>query len=119
MKIDPDSVPNSVAAAVEALVASLSAEDVEYILKSKEDTGHFSIGMAVRNAWSLWEKQSPIVQDAIKTYKIAHGDDVSGLIFAWAWARVRGEDFDPLAFVERYHEHWARSGKTSLEAADY
>jgi len=117
MKIDPDSVPNSVATAVEALVVSLEKDDIEYIRSTKGTSGHFTIGMAIRNSWSLWEKETPIVQDAIKTYKIAHGDDISGLIFAWAWAKVRGEDFDPLAFVERYHEHWAKTGKTSIEAA--
>lgn len=120
MNIDPDKVPATIEESVKTLVASLSEEDVKYI-KTLENhySCHFSAGMAIRNNWSLWSPDSPLKRDAVDKYKIAHADDISGLMFAWVWALVREEPFDPLKHVEVYHTHWKNYHTTSLEAGGW
>lgn len=80
---------------------------------------HFSAGMFVRNSWSLWAPDSPLKRDAVERYGIAHADDISGLIFDWVFAEVRGETFDPKKTCDRYHEHWRKYGTNSLEAGGW
>lgn len=109
--------PTTIAEAVDRIVTGLSDQDRDFIKKNSPSAVHFSAGMAMRNAWGLWKKDSPIKLDAIDKYKIAHADDISGLIHSWVWARVRGEDFDPVKHCDTFHEHWRKtSNMTSLEA---
>jgi len=139
MKLDKDSVPSTIQQAVKDLVISFSEEDkaaikvaevrqgkirfggVTIVMPKHTNLGyHFASGRSVRNNWSLWAKETPLVQDAIKTYKLAHGDDISSLIFEWAFAIVRGEDFDPHAFAKCCEDYWqAQSGMSALEAGDW
>lgn len=122
MRLDPDKVPSTVEAAVQGVVDALD-ENEKTVIRSFADlssaTCHHGTGRFVRNNWSLWEPDSPLKRDAVEKYGIAHADDISGLIFEWAFARVRGEEFDPVAYCERFHEHWRRYGKTSLEAGGW
>jgi hypothetical protein len=120
MKIDPDKVPSTVEEAVESIVASLDAQDRVFI-KSEHGSSsiHHGIGTHIRNEWSLWNPDSPIKRDAVIKYGIAHADDISGLIWAWVWAKVRGEDFDPVEHCEFYHKHWKDQGTNSLEAGGW
>lgn len=111
-------IPKTIENAVETLFWLISDADKETIRIGKEKNYHFDIGMAIRNEWGLWDKNSSIVQEAISKYKIAHGDDLSGLIFAWTFAKIREEDeedFDPIKQCEVYHKHWAKIGSTSLK----
>ncbi len=48
-----------------------------------------------------------------------HADDVSHLIVHWARAMVLDEEFYPAEHCKRYHEHWAKLGTTSMEAAGW
>jgi len=119
MKIDKDMVPKTVEEAVDNLVSSVSDDEKKFICESKDPYSevHFTAGMYVRNNWSLWEKETLLVQDAIKTYKIAHADDISGLIFEWAFAKIRGDRFDPFLLVKKYEDYWQKfTGKNALEA---
>lgn len=114
-----DLVPATIREAVEVLEASLTAEDREFIKASSPGSVHFGGGMSMRNNWSLWERETPMKRDAVENYRIAHADDLSGLIFAWLWSRVRGEGFDPVAYCQRFHDHWAERRMTSLQAGNY
>ncbi len=116
MKINQDKVPSTILQAVDELYASLSEEDKQQIKTTDDVRYHHGSGRFVRNSWSLWDNKTKLVQDAIKTYKIAHADDISGLIFEWVFAKVRCVDFDPFEHVEIYHKHWRNYGKTSLQA---
>lgn len=120
MPYSQDFVPSTIKEAVDHIVAHLDENELTTI-RGNPDSGcvHFFGGMAMRNNWSLWEKETPLKRDAIETYRIAMADDLSGLIMAWVWAIVRGEDFDPFQHVARYHEHWKRYGTTSLGAGGY
>ena len=97
--IDPNAVPSTVEAAARQLAESLTADDRERI-RSGEGLDRFGAGLSLRNDWSLWDADSPLKRDAAAKYGIAHADDVSGLIRAWANAVVRGVDFDPTAHCQ-------------------
>ena len=116
--IDRDSVPSTIQAAAEQLARSVTGVDRERI-QSGDDLDHFNAGLTVRNAWSLWEADSPLKRDAVAKYGIAHADDVSGLLRAWAVAIVRGEEFDPIEHCQRFHDHWARYGTDALIAGGW
>ena len=120
MRIDQDSVPSTIEAAVMHIVESLSAADREFIENSLGGFEvHHSIGRYIRNNWSLWDSDSPLKRDAVKTYRIAHADDISGLIIDWVYARARGLEFDPCEACKRFHEHWAYYGTDSLSAGGW
>ena len=117
MDIKLDTAPSTIEEAVDMLVEALSSEDKEMIINDVNFDYHFSSGRKIRNNWRLWDKNSPIKLDAIKTYKIAHGDDLSGLIFEWAFNKVKNKTFDPIKYCNIFHEHWRREcDMTALEA---
>lgn len=119
--INPDSVPNTIAAAAQQLADSISDVDRQAIIANDDADAHehFGLGISLRNQWSLWESDSPLKRDAATAYRIAHADDIGGLILAWAFALVRGDAFDPQEHCQRYHEHWERYGTDSLTAGGY
>lgn len=105
--IEESGVPSTVEGAVDTLVDKWSAEDRATIQTLSPEVVHHTAGMAMRNAWGLWDGDSTIKRDAVERYSIAHADDISGLIFTWAFAKVRGdESFDPAEHVKQYHRHW-------------
>jgi hypothetical protein len=55
---------------------------------------HVSLAISLRNPLSLWDRDSPLERDAVKTYRIAHADDMGGLILARPFAFVRRNAFD-------------------------
>lgn len=116
MNINQDFVPGTITQAVDHIIESLTEEDKNFIKENPPERIHFVTGMAIRNAWSLWETDTPIKRNAINTYKIAHADDISGLIFAWVWAKINQQPFDPQEYCQRYHDHWAKMGITSIQA---
>lgn len=111
--------PTTIKQAVDYLFATNTDEGSKGIEQSKPEVFHMSVGMAMRNEWRLWAKDSPLKSDAIATYGIAHPDDISGLILAWLSAKEKREDFDPIAHCQRYHEHWRAYGTDSLAACGY
>tara|TARA_R100001143_G_C3357381_1_gene133297 strand:- start:2283 stop:2654 length:372 start_codon:yes stop_codon:yes gene_type:complete len=112
MKLDLDKVPSTVEAAVDAVTSALEPEEIDYIRRSdKPSLLHQSIGMYLRNEWSLWDDDSPLKRDAVEKFGIGHADDISGLILEWAHARVkRNDDFDPRKHCQKYIDHWKRLG---------
>lgn len=110
-------VPLTIEGAVGYLLNSLSEEEIAFIKKEKDHSCiHFGLGMQIRNDWGLWRNDTAIKLDAVEKYGIAHGDDLSSLIFAWLWAKVKNETFDPIVYCQNFHEHWKLSGTDSLSA---
>lgn len=116
--LNPDIVPSTIKQAVDILFDMLEPDDIKYI-NGREDPhaiSHFSLGRFLRNNWGMWETESPLKNDAIQTYKIAHADDISGLILSWVFALAKGEQFDYNEHCKVYHKHWAKFDMTSIEA---
>ena len=101
--------PTTISQAVDMLVSLTPEDDKEHIRSNPDHSmSHFFAGRIIRNSWGLWDKKSPIVQEALLTYGISHADDVSGLLFKWAFAKIRGEEFDPYELAKRYKDHWKK-----------
>lgn len=139
-----DFVPSTMEEAVDHIVSNLGEGDLEVIRQRWEkmkaekpivfrvnvngtskdrvmrptlmSASHFFTGMAFRNSWSFWEWDTPIKRDCIEKYQIAHADDMSGLMLEWAASKALGLPFDPVEHCQRFHEHWADYGMTSIEA---
>lgn len=105
--------PTTLNDAIATIVAGLTPEEVKYIQDNNDSGGiHHGVGTAIRNGWSLWEKDSPLVKDIRARFDVSHGDDCSGLIFTGVWATVRGGDVDRdlKAQAKSYLRHWKKSG---------
>lgn len=122
MQLDMDSVPSTIEDAVDRLIAGMDDDEILAVrdgsASSPGQLHHFA-GRSLRNQWSLWAEDTPLLRDAVFTYRIGHADDISSLILNWTFAKARGEDFDPIAFCKKFHEHWKRCGTTSIKAGGY
>ena len=110
MKLNEDRVPINLEEALIILKETLEPEDIEEI-KNPESTStqlHFSFGMYLRNEWSLWHKDTVLVEWFNKTYGIKHADDISGVILECLWNDVRGEPRKDKILAERSIEYWKR-----------
>jgi hypothetical protein len=115
MKINLDVVPKNLNEAVNLLRSSIESVAEEESLKDTDGL-HFGLGMYLRNNWSLWERDTVLVQWFKNNLGIAHADDISGTILEAFAANLRGEEFDATAHVKRYIEHWKNMGIDPLNA---
>ncbi len=122
MNIDMDSVPSTVEGAVDRLIAGMSDDELLSVRDGTCDSPtqlHHFAGRGLRNNWSLWSADTPLLRDAVFTYRIGHADDISSLILSWTFAKARGEDFDPIAYCQTFYDHWEKIGTTSIKAGSY
>jgi len=110
MILNQDKVPINLEDAIKTLKEGLEPADIE-TMKQKTyspSQGHFSIGMALRNEWSLWEKDTILVQWFKKEYGLDHADDISGLILDCLYRDVLGEPRQDKALAKRFLDHWKK-----------
>lgn len=114
MKINEDSVPATFLEAVHEMYNAMDSVEKVYVAeKNWFADHHFTTGMFLRNNWSLWDVETPLVKDCIQIFKLyGHGDDISGLIAAGVGALARGEDPMQAAKKEadKYRKHWEMYG---------
>jgi len=113
MNLNEDKVPTTINEAVEMLFNALSDSDREDVKKHPPEAVHFTLGMYLRNGWSLWERDMPLNRDFRERFKLfGHGDDVSGMILKSVWAKVCGLNVEEIqkAEAEHYRQHWQRAG---------
>lgn len=116
MRINLDRVPATHDEAVQLVLDSLTNDDVEAMCAPDfviVDV-HHSIGRHLRNSWSLWERESVLVQHYRTVHRIGHADDISSLILSEVWARVRAVPFDRAACIATFHVHWKARGLNEL-----
>ena len=113
-EINRDVVPSSLDHAVDIIVAGLSADDVEFFETESTTRAHHEGGRFLRNTWSLWDKESHLVQWFRTHLGISHADDISSVILVAVQARVIGIKFYPTPMLDRFREHWAKLGCNSF-----
>jgi hypothetical protein len=96
-------VPATLDEAVDFLLSRMS-EDDKVAYRGGAPIPHFTLGMTIRNEWSLWD-ESPLSK-WFKDNGIHHADDMSGTIFDALRARLRGESFDIKAKADWYRRFW-------------
>ena len=121
MKIPADTVPINLDESVDFLKNNLETDDLEFIKDENSNATqcHFSLGMSLRNEWSLFEKDSHLVNWFKTTYGIEHAYDISGMILDCLWQDIRGLPRRDKELAERYKKHWEsikhwKNGETKL-----
>jgi hypothetical protein len=112
MKLNQDKVPINLEDAVSILKEGLDKDDIVEIKQPNFQPSqvHLSIGMLLRNEWSLWDKSTICVVWFKKNYGIDHADDISGLILHCLCADIRGEPRKDKELAKRYIDHWKKIG---------
>lgn len=93
--LDNSRLPETVAEAVDKLMMVLDDEQKIVIASLQEEDLidlHFSLGMAIRNAFGLHKPQSKLLTSC----GVVHPDDVSGVIIKILWMKIKNEP---------YHKH--------------
>lgn len=110
MNLDMDSVPYTIKEAVDAFIESMTDEERE-AFSSIEERGlalfHLTIGSELRNAWSLWEKNTPLVLD-FNRVGIQHPDDMSGILLSSAWRKLHKKPVGLKSQVRIYKNFWKK-----------
>lgn len=108
MKLNPDLVPINLEEAIKTLKEGLVEEDLTEIKKPNFDAAcvHFTAGMALRNEWSLWDKDTILVKWFKENYGIDHADDISGLILDCLTRDIQGKPRRDKELAKRYIDHW-------------
>jgi len=111
-KINQDKVPHDLMECVIFIVESLEDNEIEDLAIGKITSSdlHFSLGMHIRNTWSLWDKETHLNQWFRNNLNIGHADDISGIILEAVVAKVSGKQFDYHPSIKAIHEHWKTHG---------
>lgn len=99
--------PTSIPEAIATLKIEMSEESRANLIGRGPEYFHMTTGMAIRNAFGLWDPESPLVLSAKATYGVDHADDISGLILLGLYGEVSGEPVDLDAEAADYRAHWA------------
>ena len=108
MKLNPDMVPINLDEALKTLKEGLTPEDITEIKNPIFDAPrvHFTVGMMLRNEWSLWDKDSILVRWFKENYGIDFADDLSGLILDCLVRDIQGLPRRDKELAKRYIQHW-------------
>jgi hypothetical protein len=108
MKLNPDIVPINLEEAIKACKEGLTQDDLIEIKNPDFDAPrvHFTVGMMLRNEWSLWDKESILVRWFKENYGIYFADDVSGLILDCLTRDIQGLPRRAKELSEKYIRHW-------------
>lgn len=111
MNLDQDRVPTNLDEAVELLIESLTPSEIKAIKDPKfcNQGFHFTLGMGLRNQWSMWHKDTILVQWFYKTYGIDHADDISSIILDCCFRDIRGETRRDKKLAKHYIERWKQT----------
>jgi hypothetical protein len=106
-------IPETLDDAINYLYDNLKDRDIHFIRYNDPIATHHYGGMALRNNWGLWKKNTPLKKDIKARFNLfGHGDDCSGLIFEGLWTKVKGKDVNAALTkaAKRYHTHWPKYG---------
>ncbi|MEI6069014.1 MAG: DUF6794 domain-containing protein [Methylococcaceae bacterium] len=88
--LDNTRLPETAVEAVDRLMVVLESEHKVAIATTQEDDLidlHFSLGMAIRNAFGLYEPQSQLLASC----GVVHPDDTSGVLIKKLWLKIKHE----------------------------
>ena len=106
MNLNLDLVPASLDEAVELLIESLSFSELVIIKQSTVNNLHMSVGRYIRNVWSLWEQDTPLLMWFKTQYDITHPDDVSSIILDALISDLNRKPRSTERLVAGFIEHW-------------
>ena len=108
MNIDMDKVPSSVSESLEMFIETLTDEEKKALREIEEEhisLFHHTWGEEIRNNWSMWEKDTLLV-NSFKILGITHPDDMSGIILTSAYRQLNNKPIKLKEQVKKYQEYW-------------
>ncbi len=113
MKLNPDMVPINLEEALKTLKEGLTPDDTKQILAEDFDAAnvHFTVGLMLRNEWSLWDRESILVRWFKENYGIEQSDDISGLILDCLVRDVQNTPRKDKEFAKKCIDHWKKQEK--------
>jgi hypothetical protein len=108
MNINLDVVPVSVSESLQMFLEALTEEEKKALKEIGEDDialFHFTWGQDIRNEWSMWEKDTPLV-NSFKTLGITHADDMSGIILKSAHRQLNKKPIKLNEQVKQFQNYW-------------
>lgn len=112
VNLNKDVVPKNLEEAVNLLFHGLNVQELEWLATAKDPDVqmHHAYGRWLRNNWSLWVKETPIVLWFRENLKLGHADDISGIILEALVAKVMDIPYDAVNRAKTFHEHWKKCG---------
>lgn len=108
MNIDLDKVPVTITESLTMFMEALTDEEKKTIKDVDEDQialFHHSFGQDIRNNWSTWEENTPLVNN-FKELGITHPDDMSGIILKSTWRVLNKKAIKLQEQIKLYQEYW-------------
>lgn len=104
--------PTTLEEVIDLLVSKLSEEDRGYIAdrRNSYEAAHHGFGTAIRNDYGLWDCDSVLYRHFRDRFSLGHGDDMSALILAGIFAKVRGDALDFTQRAEAMRQFWIDRG---------
>jgi hypothetical protein len=114
LNLNMDRVPTNLDEAVKFIKSEMTPDFIEFVKKSNSTDVHFSIGMQIRNDWSLWNLENHLVKWFEKEYGLTHADDISGIILNCVWMDIQGKPRGDNEYAKEIGLYW----KTLKEAEE-
>jgi hypothetical protein len=105
-----NNIPTNLDEALDFLVKVNNYDSAIRFLKSTDEDSfvseqHHSTGMALRNEWGLWEKESELSK-WFNNIGIYHADDMSSIIMTSFHRLINTKDIDLESQVKHYIDYW-------------
>ncbi len=103
-----DSVPSTIKEALGMFLKALDEEERKALSGVDEDQVclfHHTWGQDMRNYWSLWEKDTPLVNN-FKKIGISHADDMTGILLTSAHRQLNKKPLKLNEQVSKFQEYW-------------
>ena len=111
MNLNQDRVPINLEEALTLLKEALTPQEKEEVKNMLSTQLHFSLGMHLRNEWSLWDDKSILVTWFKQTYGVDHADDVSGIIMECLINDLTGKPRRDKILAKQFIDHWKKDNK--------
>ena len=108
MLIDQDRVPATVVEAIKMFWDALEEPEKQSLKDVDEDqlvVFHHTLGEDIRNAWTLTDKNSILVNQ-FKELGVSHADDISGIILTSVYRKLHKKPLNLKGQVAKFKKYW-------------
>ncbi|HHH53596.1 MAG TPA: hypothetical protein ENK91_08050 [Bacteroidetes bacterium] len=103
-------IPKNLDECLSEIDKKLSEKDKKEICEMNEKefigSSHFGLGIGLRNSWGLWKKSRLVIH--FNNMGIFHPDDMSGIILASYYRKLKGKKISLKKQVKYYKNYWEK-----------
>lgn len=111
MNLNQDIVPSNLEEAIDILKQSLNPVETSTVKQMTRAGLHMSVGQHIRNAWSLWDKNTILTRWFYKNYGVDHADDISAIIIESMVSDLNNIPRRDKELAQEFIEHWGLHNK--------